>query len=565
MLRAAPLSRKRGRVGTATGGGGAGADGRRGGGSLSFDGPHLWPYTLRSGLDLELWQPAGIGAIARVGAAQRPVARLPGEVAVEAAETGCRGHVDRGVAQRTHARIRVEAAERGIRGVQVCRRRGAARDDVVALLATRQRRRCEDRVAERALRVTGRAPGDPDAAALREDRVAEDVDRLRHVVVRLDVHRIATVVDQQVRIERDVAFALEQRLGGVLVEEVAVDLVAIVAAVAADGEMPDQQVGPGHAAGGAVARLGENVVADHRALRRRRHAGHCGAVDLVLDLDVVADRFADQVALDQAGDERARAVRVAEVHAGAGADDRIAADRPVPGGRTHRGDSDDLLVAADAADHQVLQRDVMRRTLCGDARAAEVATVDLQVAHDDIARVVQPHRVVRGAAHQYRPRPAFGSGDHDGLRRAAVQVEQRQPRHVGQVVVGARGQHQRIAGHQRAHPRQVVARVGLYYAVGARVCVRGRARHGSDDRRARSAGGAAAGAGRTRAGRTRAGIHSRDRCGRRERRRGGFGGLAAACATGRERGRGQQGAAGQPGGAVREMGQRKHARHDAEQ
>ena len=123
--------------------------------------------------------------------------------------------------------------------------------------------------------------------------------------------------------------------------------------------MTDQHVGARRLGQDAVG-LNEHVVADDRHVPSARHARNVGPGILMLDLQVVADGIDNQVSLDQSGHERRASVRVAQVHSGTGADDRVAADDPVPGRALGRNPIR-LLIVAVPADDEVLQRDVMRR------------------------------------------------------------------------------------------------------------------------------------------------------------------------------------------------------------
>src|SRR5690606_5213480 len=176
-------------------------------------------------------------------------------------------------------------------------------------------------------------------------------------------------------------------------------------------EVADQHIGPRHSTRRTVRPLAEHVVADDGHALAGRHPGDGGARVLVLDLQVVADRVAHQVVLDRARDEGVLAVGVAEVHPCAGTHDRVAANDPVPVGRGYGRDADVLLVAADPRDGEVREPDVVVAALGGHAGATQVAAVDLQVADDHPAAVLDPHRVVRGTAQELRAGAGFGTSD----------------------------------------------------------------------------------------------------------------------------------------------------------
>src|SRR6185312_2779475 len=109
-----------------------------------------------------------------------------------------------------------------------------------------------------------------------------------------------------------------------------VDLIPILRAGAGGREVPYQEVGAGVVARRGFVALAQHVVADHGARGAPGQTGSARSCVLVLDLNVVAARVEDQVALDDSGYERLRAVGVAQVQSRAGANDRVAADRPSP-------------------------------------------------------------------------------------------------------------------------------------------------------------------------------------------------------------------------------------------
>ena len=135
---------------------------------------------------------------------------------------------------------------------------------------------------------------------------------------------------------------------------------------------------------------------------------------LVLDLQVVSDRVDDQVALDQPGDERRVAVRIAQVHPGAGAEDRDAPDHPVPGRALGR-DADRLLVVAVTANDEVFERDVVRpagvalglHRVDRQIAAFEHEVTDHHVARSTMLTVLRPSRATKPHA----PRPPTRARD----------------------------------------------------------------------------------------------------------------------------------------------------------
>ncbi len=167
---------------------------------------------------------------------------------------------------------------------------------------------------------------------------------------------------------------------------------------------------------------------------------------LMLDLQVVADRVDDHVPLDQAGDERCAAVGVAQVHSGAGPDDRVAADDPVPRRALGR-DADRLLIVAVPADDEILQRDVVRRArlflrLHGVDR--KVVALQHEVADHQVARVDDADGAVSWARDKDGGRTALRPGDGDRSTGLAGQAVRRQS-----IAILAGGKRKRVARPQQ--------------------------------------------------------------------------------------------------------------------
>ncbi len=80
---------------------------------------------------------------------------------------------------------------------------------------------------------------------------------------------------------------------------------------------------------------------------------------LMFDLKIVAKRVDDQVVLDQAGEKRVRAIRVAQIDAGPGAPDHITSQYPFPG-RTLGRNANCLLIVSMALYDKILKHDMMR-------------------------------------------------------------------------------------------------------------------------------------------------------------------------------------------------------------
>ena len=61
--------------------------------------------------------------------------------------------------------------------------------------------------------------------------------------MRLDIQRVAVQVVKQVVVDGDIAFRLQQGFAGIVGENVAVDLVTVLAADAAERPVAEQQIG----------------------------------------------------------------------------------------------------------------------------------------------------------------------------------------------------------------------------------------------------------------------------------------------------------------------------------
>src|SRR5437868_4892826 len=217
-------------------------------------------------------------------------------------------------------------------------------------------------------------------------------------------HRAAVGIEQEVSRKRQVAFALEKRLGPIVEEYVADNFIAIPVSVAMQREMPYQEIRPSRVSNGCVAGFCEDVVAQDRYARCGRGTGQLGTLDLMLDFDVVTDRIDNKVILDQAIEKRRRAVRTAEVHPRAGADDDIVSDDPSPRRALGR-DCDDVLRMVVIDNSQLLERDVMYRaagTLRLDAINWNMRAIDSYFANRNVAHIRQAYRVRPRSCEQYR-------------------------------------------------------------------------------------------------------------------------------------------------------------------
>ena len=65
------------------------------------------------------------------------------------------------------------------------------------------------------------------------------------IVVRPEIYRIPVWIDQQIVVKRNVSFALKERLGGVVIEDVRMDQVRIPGAGASDRKMTHEEARPG--------------------------------------------------------------------------------------------------------------------------------------------------------------------------------------------------------------------------------------------------------------------------------------------------------------------------------
>ncbi|MDV7391139.1 hypothetical protein RZS08_07295, partial [Arthrospira platensis SPKY1] len=267
------------------------------------------------------------------------------------------------------------------------------------------------------------------AAPEADGRTASDhgiqmkVDFPGQMIVGLEADGLAIPVDEQVAIGDDVALGLEEAFGGVLMEQVAVDPVAVVRSGAFERPVTEQDVGASVFAAGGAGGFIEGVETDDGLLGRGGEAGPFGAGTLMLDLQVVAEGVFDAVALDQAGDERSAAVGIAEIHSGPGLADVVVADDPVPR-RGLGGDAVEALRGVIAEDAQVFERDVVRVAAAplGDhTMAARALAVQGQVAQGEVAGVDQADRDAAVAAQENRRVAGFRAGDED--RRGGGPVE----------------------------------------------------------------------------------------------------------------------------------------------
>ena len=221
------------------------------------------------------------------------------------------------------------------------------------------------------------------------------------------------------------------------------------------GKASDQQVRP-VAIGRRAVVLDEDVVTDDRRLRSLRHAGEGRAIELVFDLHAISEGIEDEVVFDDSGDERAAAVAIPEINPGAGADDRVVPDYPIPGGCLGR-DPVSLLTAASADDHVSVQHDVMRgdmhRAWRLDAVAAYAKAVDCKIADNDVAGIDDLDGTVPDLASNYRARSCRRAGHSYAMAGRAVAVGN------GQWRISAGCEQQGIAGLQRREQLLVIRRV----------------------------------------------------------------------------------------------------------
>ncbi len=234
---------------------------------------------------------------------------------------------------------------------------GVRAGQVARWIRALDRRRREHGIVGDALPVARLTAPEPNSRSLGNHGVVNYGDIPGARILRPDQDRRAAAVDEQVVVQIDVAFPLEQRLGRVLVHQVPIDLIQILCPRAGGREVSDQQVGAGVVARGRIVTLAQDVIANDRARGAFGQPGPPRSRVLVLDLNVVAARVEDQVALDDSGDEGLRTIGVAQVQSRAGAHDCVAADHPVPRGSLG-GDRHVLLAGAVVNDPQVFQDDV---------------------------------------------------------------------------------------------------------------------------------------------------------------------------------------------------------------
>jgi len=272
---------------------------------------------------------------------------------------------------------------------------------------------------------------DLDAERRRHDGVLEHHHFARPVIVRLDARTFATRIEQQVAVQRDVALALEQRFRRIVEQQVAVNEIAVTRPRAGEREVPDQQARPCHLRRRSDPALHDHVAANHR-MARLRTRGALRPAMLVLDLDTVASRVDDSVAFDQRIKEGVGAIGVAEVHAGARADDRIVAHDPPPRRALGR-DTGILLARAVADDGEPLERHMMCPTpmaLGANRIDAGASPVEHDIAHGHELRVEQAHRMSTGPTEEHRAARLRRSFDHNRMFAGAGKPVQRQAARV---------------------------------------------------------------------------------------------------------------------------------------
>jgi hypothetical protein len=241
---------------------------------------------------------------------------------------------------------------------------------------------------------------------------------------------------------------LKKRLGRVVEEDVIDNFIAIRLPVSVQREVPYEKIGPRRASDRCIARFCKDIATHDRDARGRRGTGQFGALDLMLDFYVVADRVDDQVILDQAIEKRSRAVRTAEVHPGACTDDDIVSEDPSPRRALGR-DGDDVLGRVMVNDGQVLERDVMHRAtgaLGLDPVNRKMRAVDSYVANRDVARIRQAYGVRTRPCKQYRGVAVARTLDNDRVIGSTMQPMQRQT-----IAVVARTQSEDIARLKSCH------------------------------------------------------------------------------------------------------------------
>jgi hypothetical protein len=121
--------------------------------------------------------------------------------------------------QLARLRGKIEPAERGERIGQVVRRFRQRAGPVRMLFTADDRRACEHGIGDHPLRINQIAAAHANAGIRCEHGIMKHANAAWHVVVRLDVDRIAEAVDRHVAVKREIAFTLKQRFGRVLVKK----------------------------------------------------------------------------------------------------------------------------------------------------------------------------------------------------------------------------------------------------------------------------------------------------------------------------------------------------------
>ena len=121
--------------------------------------------------------------------------------------------------------------------------------------------------------------------------------------MRLNPHRVAEMIYKQIIVKGDIAFSLEQGFVRIFIEKIAVNKVPVVDPGTTDRPVPNEYIGPRQFLRSTLP-FAENIVADNGCTALYRHAWQHPSGLLMFNLQVVAMRVNDQIALDQARDKR---------------------------------------------------------------------------------------------------------------------------------------------------------------------------------------------------------------------------------------------------------------------
>ena len=131
--------------------------------------------------------------------------------------------------------------------------------------------------------------------------------------MRLNPNCIAKMIYEQIIVQRDIAFPLEQRFMRILIEKIAIDEITIICTRSRERPVPNQYIGPRHFPGRSPIRLTEDIVANDRCIASIRYLRQYRArlLMLLLRRDVVPDDPNESEA--EAAEHLWRAVRIVAI------------------------------------------------------------------------------------------------------------------------------------------------------------------------------------------------------------------------------------------------------------